>query len=126
MSDTSWWPEDGPPESERLQQLGWDQVWEAIAHADETTNNCLVKGQTLTGTGNLAGTIDPKLRTDGHILWDSPLRGTGGTIAQSRIDIDGELRPSAAPERKRRQRHHEQENGSHPTHTDHLSPPRFL
>jgi len=26
VSDISWWPEDGPPESERLQQLGWDQA----------------------------------------------------------------------------------------------------
>ena len=26
MSDISRWPEDGPPESERLQQLGWDQA----------------------------------------------------------------------------------------------------
>ena len=26
MSDISWWPDDGPPESERLQQLGWDQA----------------------------------------------------------------------------------------------------
>src|SRR5262249_21909493 len=63
-----------------------------------TTNNCLVKGQTLTGTGNLAGTVDPKLRSDLHLLWDSPLRGTGGTVAQSRIDIDGELRPTTAPD----------------------------
>jgi ribosome biogenesis GTPase len=26
VSDTSWWPEDGSPESERLQKLGWDQA----------------------------------------------------------------------------------------------------
>ncbi len=63
-----------------------------------TTNYCLVKGQTLTGTGNLAGTVDPKLRSDGHLRSDSPLRGAGGTVAQSRIDIDGELRPSSAPD----------------------------
>lgn len=63
-----------------------------------TTNNCLVKGQTLTGTGNLSGNVDPKLLPDGHLLWNSPLRGAGGTVAQSRIDIDGELRPSTAPD----------------------------
>jgi hypothetical protein len=62
------------------------------------TNYCLVKGQTLTGTGNLAGSTDPKLRTDLRLLWDSPLRAAGGTIAQSRIDIDGELRPSSTPD----------------------------
>jgi hypothetical protein len=63
-----------------------------------TTNNCFVRGQTLTGTGNLAGNIDPKLRSDGRLRSDSPLRGVGGTIAQSRFDIDGELRPSATPD----------------------------
>jgi hypothetical protein len=63
-----------------------------------TTNNCLVKGQPLTGTGNLAGNVDPRLRPDGHLLWNSPLRGAGRTIAQSRVDIDGELRPSTAPD----------------------------
>ena len=36
MSDISWWPEDGPPESERLQQLGWDQARdEEFAHLGE-------------------------------------------------------------------------------------------
>ncbi|HSO41019.1 MAG TPA: hypothetical protein VLT33_51190 [Labilithrix sp.] len=68
------------------------------ASATLTTNHCLVKGQTLTGTGNLAGSVDPKLRSDARPLWDSPLRGAGGTTAQSRIDIDGELRPSSAPD----------------------------
>ena len=63
-----------------------------------TTNHCLVKGQTLSGTGNLAGTTDPKLQPDGHLRWDSPLRGEGGSVVQSRIDIDGELRPSSAPD----------------------------
>jgi hypothetical protein len=63
-----------------------------------TTNNCLVKGQTLTGTGNLAGTTNPKFRSDLRLLWDSPLRGAGGTVAQSRIDIDGETRPATAPD----------------------------
>src|SRR5206468_3187845 len=61
-----------------------------------TTNYCLVKGQTLTGTGNLAGTIDPKLRSDLHLRVDSPLRAAGGTVAQSRLDWDGELRPTFA------------------------------
>jgi hypothetical protein len=60
-----------------------------------TTNYSLAKGQTLTGTGNLSGSTDPKLRATGHLLWDSPLRGVGGSLAQSRIDVDGELRPSA-------------------------------
>jgi hypothetical protein len=68
------------------------------ATATLSTNNCLVKGQTLTGTGNIAGSVDPKLRTDGRLRTDSPLRGAGGTIAQSRVDIDGELRPSTAPD----------------------------
>lgn len=63
-----------------------------------TTNYCLVKGQTLTGTGNLAGNVDPLIRSDGHLLWDSPLRGAGGSVVQSRIDIDGELRPNSAPD----------------------------
>jgi len=63
-----------------------------------TTNNCLVKGQTLTGTGNLPGSVDPKFFLDGHLHRNSPLRVAGGTVAQSRIDIDGELRPSTAPD----------------------------
>ncbi len=63
-----------------------------------TTNYCLAKGHTLSGTGNLAGSVDPKLRADGHLLWDSPLRAAGGSLSQSRIDIDGELRPSASPD----------------------------
>ncbi len=63
-----------------------------------TTSYDLVKGQTLTGTGNLAGSTNPKLRSDLRLLWDSPLRAAGGTVAQSRVDIDGELRPSSAPD----------------------------
>lgn len=68
------------------------------ASATLTTNYSLVTGQTLTGTGNLAGSVDPKLRSDLHLLWDSPLRGAGGSVTQSRIDIDRELRPSSAPD----------------------------
>jgi hypothetical protein len=63
-----------------------------------TTTNCFVKGQTLSGSGNLAGTLDPKLRPDGHIRWDSPLRNAGASVAQSRIDMDGEARPGSAPD----------------------------
>jgi hypothetical protein len=63
-----------------------------------TTNYCLVKNQTLTGTGNLAGSTNPKLRSDYRLRSDSPLRAAGGTVGQSRIDIDGELRPSSAPD----------------------------
>lgn len=63
-----------------------------------TANHCFVKGQTLSGTGNLAGSLDPKLRSDGRLRSDSPLRGAGGSVAQSRIDIDGELRPGASPD----------------------------
>lgn len=59
------------------------------------TSYCFVKGQTLTGTGNLAGSVDPKLRADGHIQWNSPLRGVGGSVPQSLRDLDGETRPSA-------------------------------
>lgn len=66
--------------------------------ASLTTHHCLVKGQTLSGTGNLAGSIDSKLRSDGRLRSDSPLRGSGGSVVQSRIDIDGELRPSLAPD----------------------------
>lgn len=63
-----------------------------------TTNHCLVKNQTLTGTGNLAGNVDPKLRSDGRLRSDSPLRAAGGATSQSRIDLDGELRPTSAPD----------------------------
>lgn len=63
-----------------------------------TANHCLVKGQTLSGTGNLSGSTDPKLRPDGHILRNSPLRSAGGAVVQSRIDMDGELRPTSAPD----------------------------
>lgn len=63
-----------------------------------TASYSLVKGQTLTGTGNLAGTVDPGLRSDAHLRSDSPLRAAGGTISQSRLDIDGELRPGTAPD----------------------------
>jgi hypothetical protein len=61
-------------------------------------NNTLVKGQTFVGTGNLAGNVDPKLNIDGHLLWDSPLRGAGAPVLQSRMDMDGELRPNTAPD----------------------------
>ena len=67
-------------------------------NATLTTNYCLAKGQTLSGSGNLAGTVDPKLRSDGRLLWDSPLRAAGGAVTQSRVDMDGELRPSSAPD----------------------------
>lgn len=63
-----------------------------------TTNHSLVKGQTLSGTGNLAGTSDPRLRSDGRLRSDSPLRSAGGSVAQSRLDFDGELRPTGAPD----------------------------
>lgn len=63
-----------------------------------TGTNSLVKGVTLSGTGNLAGTVDPKLRSDGHILSDSPLRSAGGATTQSRIDMDAELRPATSPD----------------------------
>ena len=63
-----------------------------------TSNNCLVKGKTLTGTGNLGASVDPKLGFGGHLRWDSPLRAAGGAVAQSRIDMDGELRPNTAPD----------------------------
>jgi hypothetical protein len=80
----------------------WSQTSGTMVAKDSggtlTTNNCLVKGQTLTGTGNLAGNVDPKLLPDGHLLWNSPLRAAGGTVVQSRVDIDGELRPSTAPD----------------------------
>jgi hypothetical protein len=69
------------------------------SNATLTTNNCLVKGQTLTGTGNLAGDVDPKLRrSDARLPSDSPLRGAGASVLQSRWDMDGELRPGTAPD----------------------------
>lgn len=63
-----------------------------------TVNHSLVKGQTLSGTGNLAGTTNPRLRSDGRLRSDSPLRGAGGSVSQSRVDIDGELRPTSMPD----------------------------
>ena len=68
------------------------------ANATLTANHCLVKGQTLTGTGNLAGNVDPRLRFDARLPSDSPLRNAGASVPQSRIDMDGELRPSTAPD----------------------------
>jgi hypothetical protein len=68
------------------------------AGATLTAINCLVKDQTLAGTGNLAGSVDPKLRSDVRLRTDSPLRGAGVSLPQSRIDMEGELRPSAAPD----------------------------
>lgn len=64
-----------------------------------TTNYSLVKGLTLTGTGNLAGTTDPKMRFDGRLRYDSPLKtaGTAGSGAQSKLDLDLETRPGATP-----------------------------
>lgn len=62
------------------------------------TDYCLVKGQTLAGANNLGPMTDPKLRSDARLRSDSPLRGAGGAVAQSRIDIDGELRPSSTPD----------------------------
>jgi hypothetical protein len=62
------------------------------------TNNCLVKDQTLSGTGNLPGNTDPKLRSDARLRASSPLRSAGGSVSQSRVDIDGEQRPSSAPD----------------------------
>jgi len=58
-----------------------------------TTTYDLVKGMTLTGTGNLAGTTDPLLRSDGRLLPGSPLRAAGGATGQSALDIDLEARP---------------------------------
>lgn len=68
------------------------------ADATLVTNHCLVKGQTLVGTGNLPGDRDPKLRSDARLRSDSPLRRAGGTTASSRLDFDGEARPSVAPD----------------------------
>ncbi|MFO0726731.1 MAG: hypothetical protein U1E65_23290 [Myxococcota bacterium] len=68
------------------------------APATLTTNYSLVKGMTLTGVGNLTGTTDPKLRSDGRLLHNSPLRGVGGSTAQSRLDFDLEARPAASPD----------------------------
>lgn len=62
------------------------------------TDYCLVKGQTLAGANNLGPMTDPKLRSDAHLRSDSPLRGAGVAVAQSRIDIDGELRASSGPD----------------------------
>ena len=68
------------------------------AGATLTADHSLVKGQTLTGTGNLGGATDPKLRFDYRPLWDSPLRGAGGATSQSRTDMDLEVRPSINPD----------------------------
>ncbi|MBK6686377.1 MAG: hypothetical protein IPG45_18050 [Deltaproteobacteria bacterium] len=68
-------------------------------NAVRITNYSLVKGVTLTGSGNLAGTVDPKLRFDGRLRFDSPLvsSGTGGAGVQTRSDRDLELRPTSSP-----------------------------
>lgn len=68
------------------------------ASATLTASHSLVKGQMLPGTGNLDGSLDPKLRFDGHLLWDSPLRSAGTSVLQSRIDMNGEWRPLSAPD----------------------------
>lgn len=60
-----------------------------------SASNSLAKGVTLAGAGNLPGDTDPKLFADGHLRRDSALRGAGASVAQSRIDMDGELRPSS-------------------------------
>lgn len=61
------------------------------------TDYCLVKGQTLPGTGNLGGTVDPQIRSDARLKSSSPLRSAGGIVAQSRMDMELESRPSASP-----------------------------
>jgi hypothetical protein len=80
--------------------LIWAQSGTMLANSGSTlvTNYSLAKGQTLTGTGNLAGSVDPKLRSDAHLRASSPLRGAGGPTAQSRVDMDRETRPSSAPD----------------------------
>lgn len=64
--------------------------------ASLVTDYSLVKGQTLSGTGNLSGTANPKVLSDGHLVWDSPLRAAGQTSVYSRVDMDGEVRSAGA------------------------------
>jgi len=63
-----------------------------------TSTSSLVKGLTLSGAGNLAGTTNPKLSADARPLWDSPLRAAGAALPDSWIDYDGESRPSTNPD----------------------------
>jgi hypothetical protein len=58
----------------------------------------LAKGYTLSGTGNLSSSTDPKLRFDAHLRYDSPLIGAGGTVAQSKRDMDLDTRPGSSPD----------------------------
>lgn len=70
------------------------------AGATLTADHSLVKGLDLSGAGagNLAGTLDPQLRTDGRLRSTSPLKLAGVGGAHSRVDMDGEPRPSASPD----------------------------
>ena len=62
-------------------------------------SHSLVKGATLPGIGNLAGDVDPMLRTlDGRLTPTSPLRLAGAGSSGSRLDLDLELRPLTNPD----------------------------
>lgn len=73
-------------------------LWKHATNATLEPTYSLVKGYTLSGTGNLSSSTEPKLRSDGHLLHDSPLREAGGTVSQSRLDLDLEPRPGSSPD----------------------------
>ncbi|MFY0571297.1 hypothetical protein ACN28E_46735 [Archangium lansingense] len=62
------------------------------------SQHSLVKGRTLTGTGNLPGDTDPKLRFDGRLQWNSPLLRAGVVGTFSQWDMDLEARPATTPD----------------------------
>lgn len=57
-----------------------------------TADYSLITGQTLTGTGNLAGTTDPKIGPTGRIAISSSLVTAGNAGPYSDLDGDGEAR----------------------------------
>jgi hypothetical protein len=68
-----------------LNTVVWSQTSGTMVGGTLTTNNCLVKGQTLTGTGNLAGNVDPKLLSDGpSVGFTAPKRGRNGRAVTHR------------------------------------------
>ncbi len=73
-------------------------LWKHATNATLNATYSLVKGYTLSGTGNLSSGTDPKLRSNGRLLHDSPLREAGGTTSQSLFDMDLEDRPGSTPD----------------------------
>jgi hypothetical protein len=58
------------------------------ASATLNASYSLVKGMTLSGSGNLSGMTDPLLRFDGRLHYNSPLIEAGVNVLQSKLDLD--------------------------------------